>query len=131
LFVLCYGFLISFLFHFLPVLYTQSIFLSPHYASAICKTQQCWATMLFPPIVLLWIYLITYCTFFPFLSPTWLMQTLSCASSPHVSEFLPTQNASLQSCTDYYTPPPPATPTNPNGWHHATENITLPTVFLI
>ena len=44
------------------------------------------------------------------------MQTISCPSPPHTSEFLPICNVSLQSCTGLLnSTSPPTSPTNPNG----------------
>jgi hypothetical protein len=110
LFFLCYGFLISLLFQSVSVLYSTTIFLCHPTMHMLSVTYTSTGLGFFALLLFCccgFIYLIIiYCTFFPFLSPAWLMQTLSRSLPSHVSEFLPIWNVSLQSCTFYYTPPP-------------------------
>jgi hypothetical protein len=50
----------------------------------------------------------------------------------HRLEFFPSRKIFLpQSSTDNYTSSLPSTCINPKGWHHATENLSLPTLFCI
>jgi hypothetical protein len=46
-----------------------------------------------------------YCTFFPFLFHTLIMYMFSCVLLSHLLEFLLSRNVSLQSCSNYHTPP--------------------------
>jgi len=50
----------------------------------------------------------------------------------HRLEFFPSRTSFLpQSSTDNYTYSLSSTCINPKGWHHATENLSLPTLFRI
>jgi hypothetical protein len=50
----------------------------------------------------------------------------------HRLEFFPSGTSFLlQSSIDNYTSSLPSTCINPKGWHHATENLSLPTLFCI
>ena len=79
---------------------------SPRSAHGILTTSSA-GLQLSPPTVLFWVYLvITHIIhFLPSVSHVLLMYMFFCALLSHLLVFLLSQNISLQSCSDYHTPP--------------------------
>jgi hypothetical protein len=83
------------------------VLLSPHSARGIL-TMSSAGLQLSPSIILFWVYLliIHIMHILPFVSHTFLVYIFPCVFLSHLLEFLLSRNVSLQSCSDYHTPPP-------------------------
>jgi len=134
LFVLCYGFLISFLFQSVPVLHSTTIFLCHPTMHVLSVTSVALVHDFWPSFCLLWIYLLNnhILHFLPFpFSNLAHADILLCLATAHVRISSHVKCLSSKLHRLLHSPYLPTTPTNPTVCHHATENLPLPTLFPI